>query len=260
MTISRKLYFSPDVFLYPLMLVLLMWIVFWVEIRFAVGFNEYGIRPERISGLRGIVAGPFIHGSLQHLFNNSIPLMVLTTALFYFYRSIRWKVLILGLLFTGLITWFIGRPSYHIGASGIVYLLASFLFFKGLFSKQYQLIALSFAVVFIYGSLLWYVFPIKEGVSWEGHLAGFIVGLVFALVFKSRDISTKKYDWEREDYNPENDPFMRQFDELGNFIEPQLIPKTEEEDVIKSITTTSDDLEYVNYYFKIASTEEEELL
>ncbi|MFT6096822.1 MAG: membrane associated rhomboid family serine protease [Patiriisocius sp.] len=219
MTSSKKLYFSEDVLLYPLLFVFILWVVFWIEIRFNLDFNVYGIRPERIVGLRGIFFSPFIHGNLQHLFNNSIPLFVLSAGLFYFYRSIRWKILILGIIAVGLITWLIGRPSNHIGASGIIYLLASFLFFKGLFSKQYQLVALSFAVVFIYGSLLWYVFPINPSISWEGHLAGFMVGLVFALIFKNKDVVSKKYEWEQEDYDPAKDPFMMQFDENGNFIE-----------------------------------------
>lgn len=255
MTISRKLYFTPDVFLYPLLLVMLMWIVFWAEIRFGFRFNQFGIRPGKITGLSGVVAGPFIHGSLQHLFNNSVPLMVLTTALFYFYRTIRWRVLLLGILFTGLMTWFIGRPSYHIGASGIVYLLASFLFFKGIFSRLYQLIALSFAVVFVYGSLLWYVFPIKEGISWEGHLSGFVVGLIFSLIFKTRDIKVKKYEWEQDDYNPDNDPFMRQFDENGNFIDPVILDEIEEDN---NLSTTSNQISLVTYSYVTKVNHEEE--
>jgi len=87
------------------------------------------------------------------------------------------KVLLFGILFSGLITWVIGRPSYHIGASGIIYLLASFIFFKGIFTKHYRLVALSLVVVFIYGSLLWYIFPMENGISWEGHLGGFLSGL-----------------------------------------------------------------------------------
>ena len=161
-----------------------MWLVFWFEIRFGEDFTPYGIHPGRVEGIRGVLFGPFIHGNLKHLFNNSIPMLVLGTALFYFYRPMRWQVFILGFVITGLITWGIGRPANHIGASGIVYLLASFLFFKGIISKQYQLTALSFAVVFVYGSLLWYVFPLDTHISWEGHLSGFGVGLLLAFLYK----------------------------------------------------------------------------
>ncbi|MGJ8666824.1 MAG: rhomboid family intramembrane serine protease [Patiriisocius sp.] len=244
MSKQNKLFFTPEVVLYPLMLVFIMWVVFWMEIRFQLDFNYLGVRPGRLEGLRGILFSPFIHGSLKHLFNNSIPMLVLTSALFYFYRSIRWRVLILGLVLTGLLTWIIGRPANHIGASGIVYLLASFLFFKGIISKNYQLTALSFAVVFIYGSLLWYVFPVDPVISWEGHLSGFIVGLIFAFVFRGQFVEKKKFEWERDDYNPENDPFMRQFDDFGNFIEKKPEPLIEEP------------LEYGRYLGSTSSLEE----
>lgn len=219
MSTTNKLNFSADVILYPLVLVLLMWLVFWAEIRFNWDFTFLGIDPLKVSGLPGIVLGPFIHSNLKHLFNNSVPLLVLSTSLFYFYRSLRWKVLIYGLLLSGFITWLIGRPALHIGASGVVYMLAAFLFFKGIFSRQYQLTALSLVVVFLYGGLLWYLLPIDPRISWEGHTAGFLVGLLFALIFKETPIETKIYDWEREDYNPEEDDFLKQFDEDGNFIE-----------------------------------------
>ena len=217
----NHLKYTPEVLGYPLLFVLIQWVVFWFESRFGINLNIYGIFPREMEGLRGVLFSPFIHSSLKHLFNNSVPLLVLTTALFYFYRAIRWKVLLLGLLITGLATWAIGRPALHIGASGVVYMLVAFLFFKGIFSKQFQLTALALAVVFLYGGMLWYVFPIDPKISWEGHLSGFFVGLLFAFLFKGNPVVNKKYEWERADYIPENDPFLQQFDEDGNFIETQ---------------------------------------
>lgn len=219
MSDKNHLHFSPDVIGYPILFVLLLWIIFWIESRFGINFNKYGIYPRTPEGLIGIIGGPFIHGSLKHIFNNSVPLFVLSTGLFYFYRKIRWKVLFYGLILTGLATWVIGRPSLHIGASGVVYMLVAFLFFKGIFSKQFQLTALALVVVFLYGGLLWYVFPIDPKISWEGHLSGFIVGLLFAFVFKGIPLENKKYEWQKEDFEPDNDPFIKQFDENGNFIE-----------------------------------------
>jgi hypothetical protein len=137
-------------------------------------------------------------------------------ALFYFYPKASKSVIIWGIILSGLLTWLIGRPSYHIGASGLVYVLASFLFFKGILSKYYRLVALSLSVVFIYGSLIWGLFPIKEGMSWEGHLSGFIVGFLFAIVFKT-NYRKPKYEWENKNYKEEEDEFMQQFDEHGNF-------------------------------------------
>lgn len=227
MSNSEQLKFSPEIIGVPLIFVMLLWIVYWVESRYGINFNRLGIYPHSAKGLQGVIFGPFIHGSLKHLFNNSVPLFVLTTALFYFYREIRWKVLLWGLLFTGLATWLIGRPSLHIGASGVVYMLVAFLFFKGILSKQFQLTALALIVVFLYGGLLWYVFPIDPAISWEGHLSGFFVGLVFAFLFKSVPIQNKKYPWQLDDFDEENDPFIRQFDDNGNFIGPPKEPPHE---------------------------------
>ncbi len=127
---------------------------------------------------------------------------------------------------TGLLTWVIGRESYHIGASGLIYMLASFIFFKGVFQKHYRLVALSLTIVFIYGSMLWYMLPIEDGISWEGHLSGFVSGLLLALIIKVKVPTPKKYVWERDDYDENDDEFLKHFDEHGNFIE---LPKNDED-------------------------------
>lgn len=219
--------FSPGVIGYPILFVLAIWIVFWFEIRFGFDFNHFGIQPRMLRGLRGIIFSPFIHSGMKHLFNNSIPLFVLSMALFYFYRKISWEILGYGLLLTGLFTWSIGRPANHIGASGIIYLLASFLFFKGVFSRYYRLVALSLIVVFLYGGMLWYVTPIDPEISWEGHLSGLISGFVFSLIYRKKIARMPKYEWQKEDYKEEEDEFMKHFDENGNFIEK--LPEEEEE-------------------------------
>lgn len=211
--------FSNRVILVPMVAVLLIWTVFWVEVRFGVNFNEWGVYPRTLKGLRGVIFSPMIHGSVEHLYNNTIPLAILSAALVYFYRPITWKVLFWGWLLSGTLTWIIGRPSFHIGASGLIYVLASFIFFKGIFTKHYRLVALSMLVVFIYGGLLWYIFPLEEGISWEGHLAGFLCGLALAAILPSYAPPPRKYEWEKEDYNEEEDAFLKHFDEEGNFIE-----------------------------------------
>ena len=205
--------FSPGVILYPIFFVLSIWIVFWIEIKFNFNFNDWGINPGNLSGLKGIFSSPFIHSSLKHLFHNTIPLFILSMALFYFYRNISWKILIYGVLLTGLLTWFIGRPANHIGASGIIYMLTGFLFFKGVFSRHYRLIALSLIVVFLYGGMIWYVFPNDPKISWEGHLSGLVVGFLLSLFYKNSLPEISKYEWEKADYKEEQDPFMQYFDE-----------------------------------------------
>lgn len=223
---NQEFKYTTSVVLVPVSLILLLWLVFWFEIRFGINFTTFGIYPQKVSGLKGVLFSPFIHSGIKHLYHNTIPLFVLTMGLFYFYRPIAWKILIYGILLSGILTWSIGRPSYHIGASGLIYVLVSFIFFKGIFAKHYRLIALSLLVVFFYGSMVWYMFPVKEGVSWEGHLAGFITGLIFAIAFKQAVAKPKKYSWEEPEYDDSKDPFMKHFDESGNFIES---PKETEE-------------------------------
>lgn len=209
--------------LWPLLLVLLLWIVYWIEIRFRFNFTTYGVYPRSWKGLTGILISPFVHGDIDHLYKNSVPLLVLTAALFYFYKDIAWKTLVLGVLFSGLMTWIIARPSYHIGASGVVYFLASFLFFKGIRSKNYRLVALSLIVVFLYGSLVWGTLPGKPGISWEGHLSGFIAGLVLSFILKSKHFDDMNVLDEPATSSEKDDEFLKQFDENGNFrpLEPE---------------------------------------
>ena len=240
MNSQEEFKYSTGVVGYPIAFVMLIWVIFWFEVRFNYSFNNYGVYPRTFEGLRGILFSPFIHSDIEHLYHNSIPLFVLSSALFYFYRNISWKVLGYGILLSGFLTWCIGRPSFHIGASGLIYVLMSFILFKGIFAKHFRLIALSLVVVFLYGSMIWYVFPIKENMSWEGHLSGLIVGIIFALFFRKSIAKPRRYAWEQEDYNEDNDPFLKHFDEDGNFIEN--IEEIEEE------STT------INYTFKKDST------
>lgn len=220
--------FSIGVIAYPVFFILVIWLVFWFEVRFGFNFSKYGIYPQTFKGLRGVIFSPFIHGDIQHIYHNTIPFFMLSMALFYFYRPIAWKVILLGILLSGFLTWCIGRSSYHIGASGLIYVLVSFTFFKGVFAKHYRLIALSLLVVFLYGSMIWYTLPIEEGISWEGHMAGLITGLLFALFFRKQVAKPKKYIWEHENYNEDDDPFLKHFDENGNFIE-SIKPEVEQE-------------------------------
>jgi len=203
--------------LVPLSALLLIWFVFALELKLGTNWNEWGVYPRSLRGLRGVLFSPLIHGSLSHLSNNSMALGVMLSAVFYFYSQKAWQVLFWSFLGSGLLTWLIGRESYHIGASGIIYALVAFVFFKGIWSRYYRWIALSLGTVFLYGSLIWYIFPIKDGVSWEGHLSGFVTGLVLALSLHIPVAEKPRYAWEREDYDEEDDPFMRQFDEKGNF-------------------------------------------
>ena len=211
--------YSTSVVAYPIFFLMLIWVVFWMQVRFFPVIKTWGIVPQTLAGLRGVALSPLIHSDIDHIYHNSIPLVVLTMALFYFYRPIAWKVLLYGVLLSGLITWCIGRPANHIGASGLIYVLVSFIFFKGIFAKHFRLVALSLLIIFLYGSMIWYVLPIEEGMSWEGHLGGFITGFVFALIFRKAIAKPERYIWQEPHYNGDDDPFLKHFDEHGNFIE-----------------------------------------
>lgn len=212
--------FSSSVILLPFVFVLSLWVIFWSDRTFNLNLNDFGIYPRNLVGLRGIIFSPFLHGSMEHLYNNSIPIFILLSALRYFYREQFWSVVVFGILLSGFITWVIGRESHHIGASSLIYVLVSFIFFKGIRTKYYRLVALSLLVITIYGSMVWYIFPnIEEGISWEGHLGGLITGFVFSVVVKTPEYRKMiKYEWERPDFDASQDKFLQRFDENGNFV------------------------------------------
>ena len=213
-----------NIFIVPITFIVAIWFIYWLEIHFSFNFNKYGVYPRTLKGFRGVFFTHFIHSNTNHLFNNSIPLFVLLCSLFYFYKDIAYKVLFYGGFFAGLITWVIARDSYHIGASGIVYLLFSFVFFSGIIRKHFRLVALSLIIIFLYGSMIWYVLPIKDGMSWEGHLSGFLVGFIFAIIYRKKGIVRKEHQFTETEFD-------LLFDENGNFSPPKIDEK--QDDVIE---------------------------
>lgn len=183
----------------PLAFVIIMWLVKSVEMFFDFDFARYGIFPLTLTGLRGVILSPFIHGDLKHLLNNSIPILVLGSALFYFYREVAKTVLVLSIVITGLWVWVFAREAWHIGASGVVYSLAAFIFSSGAIRRHPRLMAISLLVAFLYGSMVWGIFPIRERVSWESHLMGMISGVILAVHFRHYGPQRKKYTWELEE-------------------------------------------------------------
>jgi membrane associated rhomboid family serine protease len=215
---ESQLKISKSIFFIPILYVFSIWFIYWIEIYFSFNFNKYGVLPRDLTGLRGVFFTHFIHSDANHLFNNSVPLFVLLLSLFYFYRDIAYKVLIFGGVLSGFLTWSIARESYHIGASGVVYLLFSFVFFSGIIRKHYRLVALSLIIIFLYGSMIWYVLPIKDGMSWEGHLSGFSIGLIFAVFYRNKGTIKEEHQFTET-------PFDLLFDENGTYTPPE----TEEE-------------------------------
>lgn len=184
----------------PFLIISLIWLVKITEELFGLDLSGLGIFPLSVKGLPGIVLSPFIHEDFKHLFNNSIPLFFLSVVLFYFYSEIALKVLALTVIFTGGLVWIAGRDAWHIGASGVVYGLASFHFFSGIIRKHFRLIGLSLLIVFLYGSMVWGIFPdIYKNVSWESHMLGFFSGAVLAVWYRKEGPQQPVYEWMEED-------------------------------------------------------------
>lgn len=190
---------------FPVFMLLLMWGVYIWEAVFLVSFDTYGIYPRDLTGLRGVLFSPFIHGDLQHIVNNSYPVLILGTAIFYFYRRSAKFVLLYSFLMTGVWVWAMGRSSFHIGASGLIYAWGAFLFTSGVLNKNKRMMGLSLLVVFLYGSMIWGVLPLMPEISWESHLFGAIAGVILAVVFKKDGPKKRKYEWEinEEEYEIE---------------------------------------------------------
>ena len=185
-----------NILFFPILFLIIMWMVKLVEHNFEISFADYGVRPKSLSGLKGILFSPFIHKDFSHLINNSYPILILGGMLFSFYKKIA-KQLFLWLFFiAGFWLWVIGRPSFHIGASGLIYALAAFLFISGLIRENPRLSAVSMLIIFLYGSMIWGVLPTKEHISWEGHFSGFMAGIIVAIFYRNEGPKRKKYQWE----------------------------------------------------------------
>jgi membrane associated rhomboid family serine protease len=183
-------------------LLLLMWFFYFLDWYFPFDFTKFGLVPKLATGLTGIVFMPLLHSpdDVHHIINNTAPAFFLTAALIYFYKPIAYKVFFLGWILTGSFLWIFAQSNSgnHIGMSGVIYFLAAFLFTSGVLRKYFQLQVISLAVVFIYGSMIWGIFPLKEEVSWEGHLCGLVTGVILAFVYKHRGPKRPKYQFEIE--------------------------------------------------------------
>jgi membrane associated rhomboid family serine protease len=170
--------------IFPVSFVVLIWMIKLFEWGLQLDFYQLGVFPQQAKGILGILTSPLVHDDFEHLFANTVPFLVLSWGIFYFYRPLSYKIFFLCYFTSTILLWFGGRESWHIGASGLVYAFASFLFFSGIIRRYYKLIAISLIVVFLYGGLFWGIFPILKDVSWEGHLFGAFSGLIYAIAFR----------------------------------------------------------------------------
>jgi len=183
----------------------LLWLVYILNAALDVGPGDFGVRPRQIAGLAGILFAPLMHGDFGHLLSNSLPLLILGTTMLYLYPHAAVRVLPAVYLGPGIAVWLFARGSSHIGASGLVYGLVSYIFVAGIIRRDKRAIAASLLVAFLYGALIWGVLPIAPRMSWETHLAAAIIGLVMGIALRHLDIPPRRqYSWEMESDEPDD--------------------------------------------------------
>jgi membrane associated rhomboid family serine protease len=170
----------------PFRLSLLMLLLVLVQYSFQVDLGILGIRPLKIAHIFGIFTAPLIHGNFAHFIANIPPFIILGTALYYFYGRIANQVMVYAYFIPYIIVWFIGRPYFHIGSSGMVYALAFFIISIGLFRGSLKGIVLAAITIFLYGSLIYGVLPTERKISWETHLAGAVIGVVVGFAYSTK--------------------------------------------------------------------------
>ena len=186
--------------------VALLWIIQLANWALDLGPEDLGIRPRQLSGLPGILFAPLLHGDFVHLIDNTLPLLVLGTAMLYLYPSAARKVLPAIYFGPGAAVWLFARGSSHLGASGLVYGLVAYIFVGGVIRRDRRAIAASLLVSFMYGALVWGVLPIRRGVSWETHLSAAVIGVVLAFALRHLDVPPRRrYSWEEEASGPEQE-------------------------------------------------------
>ncbi len=191
----------------PAVLLGIIWLVKLYEIIFHADFSDYGIIPQTITGLRGIIFAPLLHADASHAFANSAPLFILTAALFYYYGRKAAGVFVWSWLITGFWVWVFAKDTgCHIGASGVVYALAAFHFAGGVLRREPRMMAFSLLVVFLYGGLVWGLYPDfwpEKNISWQSHLLGMVAGIILAFFYRYDGPQRRVYEWEDEE--EEND-------------------------------------------------------
>lgn len=204
-----------DILLVLLLFLFVIWSIKIWETHGGRSLVEWGMRPRSPRGLLGVLTMPLLHKDFAHLYSNSVAVLTLGLPLLYFYPRMALKVIAGVWLWGGLLVWLLARPSFHIGASGLVYGIASFLFFSGIIRRDRGSLGPALIVALLYGGAVWGILPIERGISWEGHLFGALTGLGFAILYRNVDRPVVD-DW------PEEDVLL---DESGEAREPENHPR-----------------------------------
>lgn len=188
---------------FPFVAVAFLWAVHLWQVTNGFDPGLYGIMSRRMWGLRGIVTGPLVHGNWTHLISNTVPLFVLTFITLYFYRKVAMRAFWLIYFLTGASVWLFARPVSHIGASGVIYGLVSFVFWNGIFRRSLRSIILAGLVVLLYSGMFLGILPEQEGISWESHLIGSLAGIFAAFIFKGELEDEEAEETDTQPLEPE---------------------------------------------------------
>jgi membrane associated rhomboid family serine protease len=198
----------------PVVFLILIWMIKISETILGIHLYQLGVLPRNLIGLKGILTSPLIHADFKHLIANSTSFLVLSTALFFFYRKVALRIFILNYLMAGTLLWLGGREVWHIGASGIVYGMAAFLLFSGIFRHDIRLLTISLIVAFLYGSFIWGLFPIEPKISWDGHLMGTVSGTILSLIYYKQGPPVNPFEGETESEEEEEE--STEFPDIDN--------------------------------------------
>ncbi len=238
--------------LFPFLLTLALWVIFYLDKKENLSLAQFGVWPRSVDGLPGIVTHFFIHGDFNHILSNTISLLVLSLFLFVGYRQIAFPVFALMVPLSGFFLWLFGRDYsnganiVHIGASGVIFSLFGFLLLSGIIRKNKMMMAMTALVIFLYGYMIWGIFPLEKHVSWDGHLAGLFAGFILAILFRKKGPQPDKYvlleaEQENDEYDnlPEEEKYWLHEEQRNEnlvkekndqvFINYQFVPKIEKE-------------------------------
>lgn len=203
--------------------------VHFIDWLIAFDFGTLGVLPRTISGIKGIFFMPLLHGDLGHLGSNSVPLFVLSFLMFTTYPKVAKQSFTIIYFLSGIAVWIFARQNYHIGASGVVYGLAFFLFAMGIMRKDFRSMALALLVVFLYGGIIWGLLPLQPGVSFEGHIFGALAGIFSAYLYKDVNKAPPRIRPEPEEGPVIEEPFWKPKEEELDIHIKYMYKKIEEE-------------------------------
>lgn len=196
-----------DALLWSSIFILLFIISFYGSRYLNMSLSNLGVEPRTWQGLFHMPSMLFVHATPEHLWNNVLAFFILTTTLFFFYYEIAIPVFLIMWVFSPIVLFIIGRDNVHVGASVLIYAEFAFLFFSGIFRRNLNTKRISMAVGFVYGYTVWYMFPIEQQVSWEGHISGFLCGIMLAWYFRKKGPAEPVYRHEVEPELSDEDPF-----------------------------------------------------